>query len=46
MNLVLDAAVQFVQVGFLLLVIVQNFGLRARLKAIEEKLAANKPRGT
>ena len=38
MNLVLDAAVQFIQMGLLLIVIVQNFALRARLKAIEGKL--------
>ena len=46
MNVVLDAGVQFIQLGFLLFVIVQNFGLRARLKAIEEKLETDKSRGT
>jgi hypothetical protein len=38
MNAILDAAVQFIQMGLLLIVVVQNFGLRARLKAMEEKL--------
>ena len=38
MNVVLDAAVQFLQVGLLLGLISLHFSLRARLKAIEEKL--------
>jgi hypothetical protein len=38
MNALLDAAVQFIQMGLLLILVVQNFSLRARLKAIEEKL--------
>jgi hypothetical protein len=38
MDALLDASVQFIQVGMLLVVAVQNFGLRARLKAIEAKL--------
>lgn len=39
MDAVLDASVQLIQVGLLLLIAMQNFGFRARLKAIEAKLA-------
>jgi hypothetical protein len=35
---ILDAAVQFLQVGLLLGLIALHFDLRARLKKIEEKL--------
>ena len=45
MHIVLDAAVQFLQVGLLLLLVVQNVGLRARLKAIEAKLGVDGSRG-
>jgi hypothetical protein len=38
MDAVLDASVQLVQMGILLVIAVQNFGLRARLRAIEAKL--------
>ena len=38
MNPILDGAVQLIQMTLLLILVVQNFGLRARLKAIEEKL--------
>jgi hypothetical protein len=38
MNAILDASVQLIQMALLLGVVVQNFGLRARLKAIEQKL--------
>jgi hypothetical protein len=38
MDAVLDASVQLIQVGLLLLLVALNFGLRARLKAIEAKL--------
>ena len=38
MNEVLDASVQLIQLGLVLFLIVVNLGLRARLKAIEEKL--------
>jgi hypothetical protein len=38
MNAILDASVQLIQVGMLLILIALNFGLRARLKAIETKL--------
>lgn len=41
MDLVLDAAVQFVQVGLLLVVVALNFDLRARIKRLEEKLSKN-----
>ena len=36
MNAILDASVQ--QVGMLLVVVAQNFALRARLRALEAKL--------
>jgi len=39
MNAILDASVQLIQMVLLLALIAQNFGLRARLKAIEEKLS-------
>jgi hypothetical protein len=39
MNVVLDAWVQLTQVALLFILITQNFALRARLKAIEAKLA-------
>ena len=39
MDALLDASVQLIQVGLLLTIAVQNFGLRARLRAIEAKLA-------
>jgi hypothetical protein len=35
---ILDAAVQFIQMGLLLILVALNLGLRRRLKAIEEKL--------
>jgi hypothetical protein len=38
MNAMLDASVQLIQVGLLLILIALNFGVRRRLKAIEEKL--------
>lgn len=38
MDALLDASVQLIQVGLLLVVVAQSFGLRARLKALEEKL--------
>jgi hypothetical protein len=38
MNAILDASVQLIQVGMLLVVVAQNFALRARLRAIEAKL--------
>jgi hypothetical protein len=38
MNAVLDASVQLLQVGLLFILVVQNFGLRRRLKAIEAKV--------
>jgi hypothetical protein len=38
MDALLDASVQLVQVGILLVIAAQNFGLRARLRAIEAKL--------
>ncbi len=38
MNAFLDASVQFIQLGLLLVLITVNLGLRKRLKAIEEKL--------
>ena len=38
MNALLDAAVQLIQVGLLLIVVVQNFGLRARLKRLEDRV--------
>jgi hypothetical protein len=38
MDAVLDASVQLIQMGLLLVVIAQNFALRARLRAIEAKL--------
>lgn len=40
MDLVLDAAVQFIQMGLLIVLVGLNFSLRARLKTIEEKLAS------
>ena len=39
MNAILDASVQLIQMTLLLILVAQNFGLRARLKAIEEKLS-------
>jgi hypothetical protein len=42
MNVNLDASVQLIQLSCLLILVVQNFGLRRRLKAIEAKLAARK----
>jgi hypothetical protein len=39
MDAILDASVQLIQVGLLLILIAMNYGLRARLKAIEAKLA-------
>lgn len=39
MDALLDATVQLLQVGLLLLIAMQNFGLRARLRKIEDKLA-------
>ena len=39
MDALLDASVQLIQVGLLLLLAMQNFGIRARLRKIEEKLA-------
>jgi len=38
MNAMLDASVQLIQVGLLLILIALNFGMRRRLKAIEERL--------
>ena len=38
MNAFLDAAVQFIQMALLLIVVAQNFGLRARLKRLEDRL--------
>jgi hypothetical protein len=38
MNAILDASVQFIQLGLIFIVLVQNFSLRAHVKAIEEKL--------
>ena len=38
MDALLDASVQLIQVGLMLAVVAQNFGLRRRLKAIEAKL--------
>ena len=38
MNVILDAAVQFLQVGLLLGLIAMQFGIRTHLKSIEEKL--------
>jgi len=38
MDLVLDAIVQFIQVGLLLILIAMNLGLWKRLRAIESKL--------
>jgi len=35
----LDAAVQFIQMTMLLIVVAQNLGLRARLKRLEDRLA-------
>ena len=37
-NALLDASVQLMQVGLLLILVVLNFGIRQRLKAIERKL--------
>ena len=42
MDLALDAAVQLIQVTLLFILVVQNFGLRKRLKAIEAQLAASR----
>ena len=42
--MILDAWVQFVQMALLFVVITQNFALRARLKALEEKLNGERPR--
>ncbi len=39
MNALLDASVQLIQIALLLGLVAQNFELRARLKAIEEKLS-------
>jgi hypothetical protein len=39
MNVILDAWVQFAQIALLFILVTQNFGLRARLKAIEQKVA-------
>jgi len=39
MNSILDASVQLIQMVLLLSLVAQNFGFRARLKAIEEKLS-------
>jgi hypothetical protein len=39
MDALLDASVQLIQVGLLLLLAMQNFGIRTRLRRIEEKLA-------
>ena len=38
MHAMLDAAVQLIQVGILLVLVAQNFALGKRLKALEEKL--------
>jgi hypothetical protein len=38
MNAFLDASVQLIQVALLIILVALNFGLRKRLKAIEEKL--------
>jgi hypothetical protein len=38
MDAVLDASVQLIQLTLLIIVLAQNFGLRKRLKAMEEKL--------
>jgi len=38
MDAVLIAWVQLIQIIFLVILVSQNFGVRARLKAIEEKL--------
>ena len=37
-NPFLDAAVQFIQMTMLLIVVAQNLGLRARLKRLEDRL--------
>jgi hypothetical protein len=37
-NAILDAAVQLIQMGLLLILVALNVSLRRRLKAIEEKL--------
>jgi len=37
-NAILDAAVQLIQMGLLLILVALNVALRRRLKAIEEKL--------
>jgi hypothetical protein len=42
MDALLDASVQLIQVGILLVIAVQNFGLRRRLRAIEAKLGVPK----
>ena len=42
MNEILDAGVQFIQVGLLLVLILLTFGLRARIKALEDKLNSKK----
>jgi hypothetical protein len=41
MNALLDASVQFIQMGLLFIVIMQNLNLRARIKALEDKLNRN-----
>lgn len=46
MNALLEASVQFIQLGLLMVVVVQNFSLRARVKALAAKLDALKPGGT
>ena len=38
MNAFLDAAVQFIQMGLLLVLVVLNIGIRRRLKRLEDKL--------
>ena len=38
MDAILDASVQLIQVGLLILIAVQNSALRARLRKLEEKL--------
>jgi hypothetical protein len=35
---VLDASVQFIQLALILVVIMQNFNLRARMRRLEEKV--------
>jgi hypothetical protein len=38
MDALLDASVQLIQVGLLLILVALNFGIRRRLRAIEQKL--------